>query len=253
MPYNTNQGKITIKEYGRHIQLLILYTKTLEDRTQRTLHANNIIELMALLFPNSKTVEDFRHKLWDHLFLIAEYDLDVDCPYPLPIREIKEMRPAKLKYPKAKLNYRHYGKNVEILIAKALKETDKDKQTDFAQGIATVMKMTYRSFNRENVTDDVIKEDLSMMSNYNLQISHEVDIEQGPMRNIDNGETPIRRRQFGRDNRGGVNNRNNRNNNNRNNNTNNNNSNNRNSNNRNSNNNRNNNNRRFNDNRSNLV
>lgn len=250
MIYNSQRSKLIIKEYGRHIQQLVDYTKTLTDREERNNYAKTIIELMGMLFPHLKNVEDFRHKLWDHLFIMAEFNLDVDSPYPIPTKEVKEARPAPLKYPKNSIKFRHYGKNVEILIEKAIAETNLEKQTDFAQGIATVMKMTYRSFNREGVTDDTIREDLRMMSDGILNLSNEVDIEQGVKRNIniDNSEgVPPRRKMFN-NNRNGNNN-NNRNGNNNNNRNNNGNGNNRNGNNNNNNRNNNNNNRNNNNNK----
>jgi len=201
--YNSQRGKINIREYGRHIQHLVEYTKKVEDRSERNKLALCIIELMALLFPHTKSVEDFKHKLWDHLFVIADFELDVDAPYPVPSREIITRKPDRLIYPKNKIKFRHYGKSVEILISKALLEEDKAKQQDFAQAIATVMKMTYRNFNHEGVVDDTIKDDLVFMSNGGLKLAEDAGINNMPLRNnTDNNViAPVNRNRNNRNNR----------------------------------------------------
>jgi len=164
MQYNSQRGEIIIREYGRHIQKMVDIITAIEDREKRNHYAKYAIEMMGMLFPHLKNVEDFRHKLWDHLFIMSDFKLDVDSPYPTPTRETVIAKPKRLKYPKHKVEFRHYGHNVEILIEKALKETDAEKQKEFAQGIATVMKMTYRNWNSDDVNDDTIKDDLRMMS-----------------------------------------------------------------------------------------
>lgn len=183
MKYNSQRGKMKIREYGRYIQGMVDFAKSKETKEERTKIAKGIIEMMAILFPSSKSVEDYRVKLWNHLFILADYDLDVDCPYPTPTPEEKAARPARMKYPKQNIRYRHYGKSVEILISKALKMEDKEKQMEFAQGIATVMKMTYRNFSNDAVVDDTIKEDLAFMSNGVLRLDDESTINNMPLRN----------------------------------------------------------------------
>ncbi|MFM2224234.1 MAG: hypothetical protein RJA07_436 [Bacteroidota bacterium] len=164
MQYNSQRGEIIIREYGRHIQKMVDIITAIEDREKRNHYAKYAIEMMGMLFPHLKNVEDFRHKLWDHLFIMSDFKLDVDSPYPTPTPDTVVAKPKRLKYPKHKVEFRHYGHNVEILIEKALKETDTEKQKEFAQGIATVMKMTYRNWNSDDVNDDTIKDDLRMMS-----------------------------------------------------------------------------------------
>ena len=93
MEYNTTRNHLTMREYGRHIQKMVEYVLTIEDREKRQKNANSLIELMGFLNPHLKNVEDFRHKLWDHLFLISDFKLDVDSPYPIPTRETLRAKP----------------------------------------------------------------------------------------------------------------------------------------------------------------
>src|SRR5690606_7842730 len=125
------RNRLIMKEYGRHIQKMIDYVITIEDRDKRQKNAQALIELMGFLNPHLKNVEDFRHKLWDHLFLISDFKLDVDSPYPIPTRETLKPRPKALPYPKKYPKYSHLGKNLELVINKALKEENPEKRSGF--------------------------------------------------------------------------------------------------------------------------
>jgi hypothetical protein len=122
MEYNTIRNHLIMKEYGRHIQKMIEYLLTIEDKEVRQRNAYAVIELMGFLNPHLKNVEDFRHKLWDHLFLISDFKLDVESPYPIPTRETLRAKPDPLPYPKRYPKLAHLGKNLEMVIDKALKE-----------------------------------------------------------------------------------------------------------------------------------
>ena len=121
-----------MREYGRHIQKMIEYLVTLDDKEKRQRNAYAVIELMGFLNPHLKNVEDFRHKLWDHLFLISDFKLEVSSPYPIPTRETLRARPKPLKYPKRYPKFSHLGKNLEIVINKALAEENPEKRNGFA-------------------------------------------------------------------------------------------------------------------------
>ena len=181
MEYNTTRNHLTIREYGRHIQKMVEYVLTLEDREKRQKNAYALIELMGFLNPHLKNVEDFRHKLWDHLFLISDFKLDVDSPYPIPTRETLKARPNRLGYPKRYPRYNHLGKNIEIVIDKALQEEDVEKRQGFANAIAYYMKLTYSNWHKELVHDDNIQTELSAITKGELEfnnrpfIKHRVD------------------------------------------------------------------------------
>ena len=111
-----------MKEYGRHIQKMVEHLLSIEDRERRQKQAYTVIELMGFLNPHLKNVEDFRHKLWDHLFFISDFKLDVDSPYPIPQKETYKAKPLPMSYPKRYPRYSHLGKNLELVIDKALKQ-----------------------------------------------------------------------------------------------------------------------------------
>ena len=181
MEYNTTRNHLEIREYGRHIQKMVEYVLTLEDREKRQKNAYALIELMGFLNPHLKNVEDFRHKLWDHLFLISDFKLDVDSPYPIPTRETLKAKPEQLAYPKRYPKYNHLGKNIEIVIDKALKEEDSEKRQGFANAIAYYMKLTYSNWHKELVHDDNIQTELNSITKGELEfnnrpfVKHRVD------------------------------------------------------------------------------
>jgi hypothetical protein len=161
-----------MSEYGRHVQKMIEHLLTIEDPERRQRNAYAVIELMGFLNPHLKNVEDFRHKLWDHLFLISDFKLDVKSPYPIPTRESLSEKPKPLPYPKRYPKYSHLGKNLEVVINKALKEEDSDKRAGFANAIAYYMKLSYNNWHKEVVHDDAIQGELSNITNGQLTFTN---------------------------------------------------------------------------------
>ncbi|MEP7236682.1 MAG: DUF4290 domain-containing protein [Ferruginibacter sp.] len=181
MEYNTTRNFLIMREYGRHIQKMVEYLLTLEDKEERQRNAYAVIELMGFLNPHLKNVEDFRHKLWDHLFLISDFTLDVESPYPIPTRETLKAKPERLRYPKRYPKFNHLGKNIEVVIDKALKEENPEKKQGFANAVAYYMKLTYSNWHKELVHDDNIQTELSAMTKGELEfnnrpfVKHRVD------------------------------------------------------------------------------
>jgi len=171
MDYNTTRSGMSMREYGRHIQKMVEYLLTIEDREKRQEQAQSVIELMGFLNPHLKNVEDFRHKLWDHLFFISDFKLDVDSPYPIPQRETYKLKPDPLPYPKRYPKYSHLGKNLEVVIDKALKEEDPEKKAGFANAIAYYMKLAYSNWHKELVHDDAIRSELDSITGGELEFS----------------------------------------------------------------------------------
>lgn len=128
MEYNTTRNQLLMAEYGRNVQKMVEHLLTIEDRDKRTKNAVAIVELMGILNPSLKAVEDYKHKLWDHLHQIADFQLDVDCPYPVPTREQVREKPKPLSYPQKRIRNRHFGKNLTMLIEQALEEKDDEKR-----------------------------------------------------------------------------------------------------------------------------
>jgi hypothetical protein len=172
MEYNTTRNHLMMKEYGRHIQKMIEYLMTIEDPEKRQKNAFAVIELMGFLNPHLKNVEDFRHKLWDHLFLISDFSLNVESPYPIPTKETLKAGPMELKYPKRYPKFSHLGKNLELIINKALKEENPEKRNGFANAVAYYMKLAYNNWHKETVHDDAIQSELSSLTAGQLEFTN---------------------------------------------------------------------------------
>ncbi len=164
MEYNTRRDRLLMPEYGRNIQQMVDFVVSIKDPVIRQQNAQTIIELMGILNPHLKNVEDFRHKLWDHLFLISDFKIEVDSPYPIPTRESLFKKPKPLPYPKSSIPHRHLGNNICKVIDKALEVQDEDKKIGFSQAIAYCMKLAYSNWHNEPVHEDMIKEELYQIS-----------------------------------------------------------------------------------------
>ena len=130
MNYNTTRTGIEMREYGRHVQDLINYAVTIENKEERQKAAETIINLMIILNPNLKSVVDYKQKLWDHLFIMSKFQLDVNSPYTIPTEDTARIKPANLSYPQKNIKYRNYGKNVESMIKKAINLEDEEKKAE---------------------------------------------------------------------------------------------------------------------------
>src|SRR6266487_4820507 len=172
MEYNTTRNHLVMREYGRHIQKMVEYVLTIEDPTKRQQQAQTVIELMGFLNPHLRNVEDFRHKLWDHLFYVSDFKLKVESPYPIPEKATYKSKPEPLPYPKRYPKYSHLGKNLELVINKALQEKDQDKKNGFAHAIAYYMKLAYSNWHKELVHDDAIRNELDSITGGELEFSN---------------------------------------------------------------------------------
>jgi hypothetical protein len=168
MEYNTTRSKMLMPEYGRNVQKMVEYLLTIEDPAVRLRNAEAVIELMGTLNPHLKTVEDYKHKLWDHLYQMTDFKLDVASPYPAPTPEEVFKKPERLPYPQEHIKERHLGKNLTSLLDKALAETDPEKKQALTQLIGYYMKLAYTNWHKEPVHDDMIKSELNILSNGQL-------------------------------------------------------------------------------------
>ena len=172
MEYNTTRNHLEMKEYGRHVQKMVAHLLTIEDKERRQKQAHAVIELMGFINPQLKNIEDYRHKLWDHLFLISDFKLEVDSPYPIPTRESLRARPNPLPYPKRHPRYSHLGKHLELVIQKAMAEENEEKRSGFAHAIAYYMKLTYNTWHKELVPDDSIRSELNTITQGKLEFTN---------------------------------------------------------------------------------
>lgn len=177
MPYNTQLSKLILREYGRHIQTLVQYAAKIEDVEVRNKLVQDIIDLMGTMNPTLRNVEDFRHKLWDHIYMMSEFKLDARSPYPVPDREVLTRKSIKLNYPKTKIRFAHYGKNVETCVKRAKEIQDPEMQQEYAQIIANYMKLVYVNWNRDNVNDLTIRQDLESLSEGTLVLEEDSDLD----------------------------------------------------------------------------
>jgi len=162
--YNSSRSNMILPEYGRNIQKMVEYLKSLPDRTDRNRMAQAIINVMGNLNPQLRDVADFKHKLWDHLAIIANFDLDIDYPYEIPQREVLFERPKRVPYSQSYVKFRHYGKVLEDLVKSAAKMPNGPEKDSFIQTVANHMKKSYLTWNKEIVSDELILKDMATLS-----------------------------------------------------------------------------------------
>lgn len=173
MEYNSTREPLFIKEYGRNVQKLIEYAMSIEDREKRNRIARAIVNIMGQMNPQIRESSDYKQKLWDHLFLISEFKLDVDSPYPMPEPKPAQSRREKLSYKSNHIQFRMYGANIQKMIDIAAEYEDGPEKEAFTRAIANQLKKSYLNWNRETVTDVVIFDHLSTLSKSRLKISDE--------------------------------------------------------------------------------
>lgn len=175
--YNTTRSDLILAEYGRNVQNMVKYIIDLPTKEERNKYAQAVIDLMGFLNPHLRDVADFKHKLWDHLHIISDYKIDVDSPYPKPTPEAALVKPAHIGYPQKKIRYKHYGRTVEKLIEKTMEEENPERKAGMVQGIANFMKMAYVQWNKDNVSDEVIFKNLRELSDGNLELDENVNLQ----------------------------------------------------------------------------
>jgi hypothetical protein len=167
--YNTQKDHLIIREYGRNTQNLINHAKTIEDPEKRQLYVEKVVKLIISMYPHTRNVEDYRLKVWSHVLKMADFELDVDLPDNLPDSRLKR-KPDPINYPTKSRRLRHYGRNIKTMIDKAKTMTDIEQQKEYVSIIGSYMKMSYKVWNRENVSDEVIAEEFAKLSKGELTI-----------------------------------------------------------------------------------
>jgi hypothetical protein len=170
LEYNAERSHLIIPEYGRHLQKLIDQATEIEDAEERNKAAKYIIQVMGTLNPHLRDVPDFQHKLWDQLFIMSDFKLDVVSPYPIPSREVLQLKPDVLQYPQNFPKYRYYGNNIKYMIDVAYKWDEGEMKSALVKVIANHMKKSYLSWNKDTVKDDVIFEHLYELSDGKLNL-----------------------------------------------------------------------------------
>ena len=168
---NSEREHLIIPEYGRHLQKLVNHCTKLETKEQRNEMANAIIDVMGNLQPHLRDVPDFKHKLWDQLFIMSDFNLDADSPYPQPSKEELTAKPEVLEYPKSASKYKFYGNNIQIMIDTALTWEEGELKDTLIFTIANHMKKCYLNWNKDTVEDVVIFKHLAELSNGKINLT----------------------------------------------------------------------------------
>lgn len=171
LEYNSQREHLIIPEYGRYVQNLINQITAIEDRDRRNKGARYVISVLGNLNPHLRDVPDFQHKLWDQLFIMSDFKLDIDSPFPIPTREVVQLKPERLTYPQNFPKYRFYGNNIKYMIDVARKWEEGELKNALIIVIANHMKKCFLSWNKDTVTDEVIFNHLLELSNGELNLT----------------------------------------------------------------------------------
>ena len=170
--YNTSRKHLALPEYGRNIHRMVEHIKSIEDRKERNRLSHAIIGIMGNLNPHLRDINDFKHKLWDHLAIIANFELDIDYPYEVPKPEMFTKPPRRVAYGTHEITFRHYGKSIELMINLAVEMPESQDKRNLLNTIANQMKRSYLIWNRDAVSDDVILKDLKRLSKGKIEIDN---------------------------------------------------------------------------------
>lgn len=171
--YNFMRRKLHLPEYGRHIQEMVDTLQSIEDRTERNRQAQAVIAVMGNLNPLLRDTADFTHKLWDHLYMMSDFQLDVDSPYPQPTRDEMEMKPRKLEYSRRNIEFKHYGKNIAAMIRSLTAEGDKEEVARTIDNIARYMRTKSFEYNQEHPNNEIIIKDIRRMAKSDIEIDED--------------------------------------------------------------------------------
>lgn len=174
--YNTQRKRMALPEYGRNVQKMVDHIKTIEDRNERNRAAKTIIQIMGNLNPHLRDEGDFKHKLWDHLALIANFELDIDSPYPVPEPTKFVEKPRQVPYKQGDIKFLHYGRVIEMMIETTAEMDESEEKEYLITLIVNQMKKAYVTWNRSQVADEVIINDLKSLSRGMLKVSDNIKI-----------------------------------------------------------------------------
>lgn len=174
--YNTQRKRMALPEYGRNVQKMVDHIKSIQDPEERNRAARSIIQIMGNLNPHLRDTGDIKHKLWDHLAIIAEFELEIDSPYPPPKKEVLAEKPARVAYQAGEVKYLHYGRIVEMLVAEAAGMEEGKEKDYLVTLIANQMKKASSAWNRGNVSDDVILKDIVELSKGRITIPADIKL-----------------------------------------------------------------------------
>ena len=174
--YNTERVKLWMPEYGRNVQKMVDYLKSIEDREKRNDQAKAIVKVMEILNPQVHVQENWEQKLWDHLHIISGFDLDIDSPYPAPSADYLYERPAVVPLVKKPIKANHYGRNIENIIDLIAEQEDGDVKTSMIRSLAIYMRQQYLIWNKDTVADETIFQDIEKLSDYRIKVPEGIQL-----------------------------------------------------------------------------
>lgn len=198
MEYNTSQKKLILPEYGRHVHTMIQQAVLIKDREKRNRTAYSIIGVMGVLQPHLRDIPDFKHKLWDHLFIISEFKLDIDSPYPPPLPSKLAERPNMVPYPQSFIRQKHYGKIMIDMIREAGKMENPESRSILVRSLAHQMRKSYVAWNRSEVSNEQIVQDLWDISDGKIKMSLESIQSTEPANDIPSARPKSRKKKISR-------------------------------------------------------
>ncbi|MBO4468938.1 MAG: DUF4290 domain-containing protein [Bacteroidales bacterium] len=170
LEYNTQREPLKMSEYGRNILKMVEQLREIPDKAKRTEQARAIIKTMEILNPQVRQQENWEQKLWDHLYMIAGFDLDIDSPYPCPVKEDFETKPVPLPMKGTKIRATHYGRNIEKILDLLAQEPDGEVKTQMIRSLAIYMRQQYLIWNKDSVSDETIFADIEKLSEYKIKV-----------------------------------------------------------------------------------
>ena len=162
--YNTEVEKLQMPEYGRNVLKMVEQMKEIPDKRKRSEQAYAIVKVMESLNPQVHQQDNYMQKLWDHLYMIAGYDLDIDSPYPAPLPEVVASRPDPIPLNTRPIKARHYGRNIESILNLIASEPDGEVNTAMIRSLAIYMRQQYLIWNKDTVADETIFQDIERLS-----------------------------------------------------------------------------------------
>lgn len=176
LDYNTEREKLNMPEYGRNVLKMVEEVKSIQDRQKRTEQAKAVVKVMEILNPQVHAEDNWEHKLWDHLYIMAGYDLDVDSPYPVPAPEQRQTKPEVIPLKKKPVKARHYGRNIESIIDLIADEPDGEQKTAMIRALATYMRQQYLIWNKDSVADETIFNDIEKLSDFRITVPEDLEL-----------------------------------------------------------------------------
>lgn len=207
MDYNTQREKLLMPEYGRHVQDMINYVKNIPDKEKRNEQIQAVVSVMGTLNPQLRDLNDFKHKLWDHVQIISDFEIDIDSPYPIPTRETLSAKPSTIPLQKTPVKASHYGRNIQNMIEVIANRPDDDVKTYMIKTLASYMRQQYLIWNKDSVSEETIFSDIHKLSDGRITVPEGVHIGTGVAENTNHARNNAGRNNFRNNkNKGGNNN-----------------------------------------------